>query len=235
MAKKSPSALYPVIVLFLLAAISLADNPIVQTCYTADPAPMVHNGRVYLFTSHDDDEIEDNFYTMRDYYCFSSADMVNWTNHGIVATLKEFKWITVNNGAWAPQCIERDGKFFLYVPIHGKGIGVLVADSPTGPFKDPIGKALINKNGYSDIDPTVFIDDDGQAYLYWGNGALWYVKLNKDMISYSGNVVSVNPKPAGFVEGPWFYKRNNLYYMVYAGMGSGSENIQYATSSSPTG
>ena len=104
-----------------------------------------------------------------------------------------------------------------------------------GPFKDPIGKPLITNHGARDIDPTVFIDDDGQAYLYWGNGELYYVKLNKDMVSYSGSVVQVNPKPNGFVEGPWFYKRNNLYYMVYAGMGSNGEDIRYATSNSPTG
>jgi arabinoxylan arabinofuranohydrolase len=222
-------------VLFPFFAVCFADNPIIQTNYTADPAPMVYNGCVYLFTSHDDDVIEGDFYTMRNYCCYSSKDIVNWTDHGIVASLKEFKWITVNNGAWAPQCVEREGKFYLYIPIQGKGIGVQVSESPIGPFKDAIGKALINKNGYSDIDPTVFIDSDGQAYLYWGNGTLWYVKLNKDMISYTGNIVTVSPKPTGFVEGPWFYKRNDLYYLVYASMGSGAENIQYATSTAPTG
>jgi arabinoxylan arabinofuranohydrolase len=223
------------LVTIVCSAAIFADNPIIQTNYTADPAPMVYNGCVYLFTSHDEDKTEEDFYTMRNYCCYSSKDIVNWTDHGIVASLKEFKWITVNNGAWAPQCVERDGKFYLYIPIQGKGIGVQVSDSPTGPFKDPIGKALINKNGYSDIDPSVFIDSDGQAYLYWGNGTLWYVKLNKDMISYSGDIITVNPKPTGFVEGPWFYKRNDLYYLVYASMGSGSENIQYATGTSPTG
>jgi arabinoxylan arabinofuranohydrolase len=224
-----------VISLLLFITLCFADNPIIQTNYTADPAPMVYNGRMYLFTSHDDDVTEANFYTMRNYCCYSSKDIVNWTDHGIVASLKEFKWITVNNGAWAPQCVERDGKFYLYIPIQGKGIGVQVSDSPIGPFKDAIGKALINKNGYSDIDPTVFIDSDGQAYLYWGNGTLWYVKLNKDMVSYTGNIVTVSPKPTGFVEGPWFYKRNDMYYMAYAGMGGGNENLQYATSTSPTG
>lgn len=165
-----------------LVTASLADNPIVQTNFTADPAPMAYKDRVYLYTSHDDDVIEANFYTMRNYQCYSSADMVNWTDHGMLASLKDFSWITVNNGAWAPQCVERDGKFYLYIPIQGKGMGVLVADSPTGPFKDPIGKALFNRGTWNDIDPMVFVDSDGQAYLYWGNGTLWYVKLNKDMI-----------------------------------------------------
>lgn len=233
----------------IMLTIAFADNPVIQNYYSADPAPMVYKDRVYLFTSHDEDVTESNFFTMRNWMCYSSADMVNWTDHGIVASLKDFKWIgTLNNGAWAPQCVERGGKFYLYVPIQGKGIGVLVADKPTGPFTDPIGKALVNKNGYDDIDPTAFVDSDGQAYLYWGNPKLWYVKLNENMISYSGNVVEVSLNEAGFgkrsaydakrptsyEEGPFFYKRGNLYYMVFAG-GPVSEHIGHSTSSGPTG
>lgn len=90
------------------------------------------------------------------------------------------------------QVIERDGKWYMYCPIHGHGIGVLVADSPYAPFKDPIGKPLVwQKEHWYDIDPTVFIDDDGQAYMYWGNPNTYYVKLNKDMISYSGEIVQI--------------------------------------------
>ena len=131
-------------------------------------------------------------------------------------------------------------------------IGVAVSDSPTGPFKDALGKPLIMNGSWSNIDPTVWIDDDGQAYLYWGNGSLYYVKLNKDMISYSGEIVTVplsvesfggfrgnknaeNPNKDSFVEGPWFYKRNNLYYMMFAGMGKGGETLSYSTSNSPIG
>jgi arabinoxylan arabinofuranohydrolase len=219
----------------ILTGNNLADNPIVQTNYTADPAPMVHNGRVYLYTSHDDDVLESDFYTMRNYCCYSSTDMVNWTDHGIVATLANFKWANANNGAWAVQCVERNNKFYLYVPINGVGMGVYVSDSPTGPFTDPIGKKLINNDAWKDIDPTVFVDSSGQAHIYWGNGTLWYAKLNEDMTSLSGSIVTVNPKPTGFTEGPWFYKRDALYYLVYAGMDGGAENIQYATSNSPTG
>jgi len=233
----------------VMLTIAFADNPVIQNYYSADPAPMVYNDRVYLFTSHDEDVTESNFFTMRNWMCYSSADMVNWTDHGIVASLKDFKWLgTLNNGAWAPQCVERSGKFYLYVPIQGKGIGVLVSDKPTGPFTDPIGKALVNKNGYDDIDPTAFVDSDGQAYLYWGNPKLWYVKLNTDMTSYSGNVVEVSMTEAGFgkrtpadakrptsyEEGPWFYKRDNLYYVVFAG-GPVSEHLGHSTSSGPTG
>jgi hypothetical protein len=221
-----------------------ADNPIIQTIYTADPAPMVHNDRVYLYTSHDEDVLVDNFFTMREWRCYSSTDMVNWTDHGVAASLKSFSW-TGDNGAWAPQGIYRNGKFYLYCPIHMKGIGVLVSDYPWGPFTDPLGKPLVS-GGSGDIDPTVFIDDDGQAYLYWGNPYLKYVKLNTNMTSYSGGVQEINLTVASFgkrsnteratsyEEGPWFYKRNNLYYMVFAG-GPISEHIAYSTSSSPTG
>jgi arabinoxylan arabinofuranohydrolase len=152
------------------------------------------------------------------------------------------------NGAWAPQCIERNGKFYLYVPIHGEGIAVLVADSPTGPFTDPIGKRLVDSDHiWQDIDPTVAIDDKGQAYLYWGNPSLWYVKLNDDMVSYDksigqNGIVSIEMTAEAFgskagrdgkpgttyTEGPWFYKRNSLYYMVYAAEGI-PEYISYST------
>ena len=92
---------------------------------------MVYNGRVILYTSHDDDVTVNNFYTMRDYCCYSSVDMVNWTDHGIVASLQEFKWLNGrNNGAWAPQCVARNGKFYLYVPVNGGGIRRLCFRQP---------------------------------------------------------------------------------------------------------
>jgi endo-1,4-beta-xylanase D len=122
----------------------------------------------------------------------------------------------------------------MYCPIHGNGIGVLVADSPYGPFKDPIGKALVwQKEHWDDIDPTVFIDDDGQAYMYWGNPNLYYVKLNEDMISYSGDIVKL-PHIEDYQEGPWFYKRNGHYYLAFASTCC-PEGIGYAMSDSPTG
>ena len=165
-----------------------AQNPIVQTNYTADPAPMVYNGTVYLYTSHDEDKTVRNFFTMNDWRCYSSTDMVNWTDHGAISSYKDFSWS--RGDAWAGQCINRNGKFYFYVPVNqkngGNAIGVAVSDSPTGPFKDAIGAPLLVGYGY--IDPTVYIDDDGQAYLYWGNPFLWYVKLNKDMISYDKKV-----------------------------------------------
>ncbi len=231
-----------------------SQNPIIQTYFTADPAPMVHNDTVFLYTTHDEDETVDNFFTMYDWRCYSSTDMVNWTDHGAVASLEDFAWSDKTNGAWAPQAIERNGKFYLYCPIHGDGIGVLVADSPTGPFRDPLGKRLIDSdNIWDDIDPTVFIDDDGQAYLYWGNPKIYYVKLNEDMVSYDrsigeNGIVSLEMTEEAFgkndkedaqhisqyTEGPWLYKRNNIYYMIYAASGI-PENIAYSTAPSAEG
>lgn len=215
---------------------AFADNPIIQTSFTADPAPLVHGDTVYLYTSHDEDDAQG--FKMRDWRAYTSKDMVNWTDHGTVASLSVFPWAIQDNDAWAPQVVERDGKFFLYAPVSVKGtpknvIGVAVADSPLGPFKDPLGHPLIERGeGY--FDPTVLIDDDGQAYLYWGNPGLWYVKLNRDMISYSGAISEIKAKPRNYQEGPWVYKRMGKYYLAYASTCC-SEGIGYATSDRPTG
>jgi arabinoxylan arabinofuranohydrolase len=210
-----------------------AQRPIIQTKYTADPAPMVYNDTVFLYTTHDEDDAEG--FKMQDWLLYTSTDMVNWTDHGVVASLKSFDWVKRDNGAWAEQVVERNGKFYMYCPIHGNGIGVLVSDGPYGPFKDPLGKPLVwQKEHWDDIDPTVFIDEDGQAYMYWGNPNCYYVKLNEDMISYSGDIVKLKETPEHYQEGPWFYKRNGHYYLAFASTCC-PEGIGYAMSDSPTG
>ena len=230
-----------------LPMVLAAQNPIVQTMYTADPAPMVYDGKLFLYTSHDEDA--STWFVMNEWKLYSTTDMVNWTDHGAVLSYETFSW--AKGDAWAMQCVERDGKFYAYVPVTmksgGGAIGVAVADSPYGPFHDPLGKPLAqSKRG--DIDPTVFIDDDGQAYLYWGNPFCYYVKLNEDMISYSGDIVrvpmteeafgkregNVAERPTLYEEGPWLYKRKDLYYLLWAG-GPISEHLGYSTSKSPTG
>lgn len=220
--------------IFLLGSLSsYAQKPIIQTKYTADPAPMVYKDTIFLYTSHDEDDAEG--FKMLDWLLYTSTDMVNWTEHGAVASLKDFTWAPQDNGAWAVQCIERNGKFYLYCPMHGSGIGVLVSDSPYGPFKDPLGKRLIDTDHiWNDIDPSPFIDDDGQAYLYWGNPDVYYVKLNDDMISTSGEVVKVDSKPKNYQEGPWVWKQNDHYYLGYASTCC-PEGLGYAMSDSPTG
>ncbi len=218
--------------LSLTTLAAVGQMPIVQTKYTADPAPIVRNDTIFLYTSHDEDNAEG--FLMKNWLLYTSTDMVNWQDRGIVASLKDFKWYDGDNGAWAIQVVERDGKWYMYCPIHGHGIGVLVSDSPYGPFTDPLGEPLIwQKEHWYDIDPTVFIDNDGQAYLYWGNPNLYMVKLNDDMISYSGDIVQ-HPAITDYQEGPWFYRRGDNYYLAFASTCC-PEGIGYAMSKSPVG
>jgi hypothetical protein len=210
---------------------------------------MVYNDTLYLYTGHDEDG--STYFTMNEWRVYSTTDMVNWTDHGAPLSYKTFTW--AKGDAWAGQCIERNGKFYWYICVTHRSmgrpvIGVAVSDSPTGPFVDAIGYPLVYSD-WGDIDPTVFIDDDGQAYLYWGNPNLKYVKLNEDMISYDKEtgIVNVPMKEESFgkrsgnpdratlyEEGPWLYKRNEIYYMVYAASGI-PENIAYATGNTPVG
>ena len=247
---KLKNAIIATSVALLSMTAAKADNPIIQTNYTADPAPMLYDGTVYLYTSHDEDKTVRNFFTMNDWKCYSSKDMVNWTDRGTIFSYKGFSWS--RGDAWAGQCIPRNGKFYYYVPVNmkngGNAIGVAVADSPTGPFKDAIGAPLLIGYGY--IDPTVYIDDDGQAYLYWGNPNLWHVKLNEDMISYDQKLgivkedlkdanfgyraKKIDNRTAAYEEGPWFFKRDAKYYMLYPA-GGVPEHLAYSTSNGPTG
>ena len=227
-----------------MRSLEQVNMPLFQTKYTADPAPLAVGDTLFLYTSHDasPEDIPDlnernsaGFF-MYDWLLWSTTDMVNWTEHGAVASLKEFSWRSRENGAWAIQTVERNGKYYLYAPLHGHGIGVLVADSPYGPFKDPLGEPLVwQKEHWDDIDPSVFTDSDGQAYMYWGNPQTYCVKLNKDMISTQGDILVLNPKDGvmrpvkeegskidlrvpwsekatwaiqHYQEGPWFYKRS---------------------------
>lgn len=220
--------------LLAMASIAYSENPIIQTKFTADPAPLVWNDTVFLYTTRDNDNATAHGgFQMTDWMLYTSTDMVNWRDRGIVATLKDFTWGPQTNGAWAPQAIRRNGKFYFYAPLHGKGIGVLVSDTPYGPFKDPLGKALVSADPWTYIDPSPFIDADGQAYLYFGNPDAYYVKLNADMISYSGPITKV-PKISTYQEGPWIYKRGSLYYLAFASTCC-PEGIGYATAPSPTG
>lgn len=223
-----------------------AENPIIQTCFTPDPAPVVFGDTLYLYCG-EDSPIDTGFYNMTDWRCFSTTDMVNWTDHGVMMYSEDFKWAQPGT-AWAAQCIERGGKYYLYTTVTNDGgrcIGVAVSDSPTGPFVDALGEPLCGPN-WDYIDPTVMIDDDGQAYLYFGNPTSYYCKLNKDMISIDGPIAKHemtsdafgkhpnNPDMTTYTEGPWLYKRGGTYYLAYASLGI-PEGISYSTSNSPTG
>ena len=216
--------------------------PLFQTKYTADPSPLVVGDTLFLYTSHDaspedipdENEKSSAGFFMYDWLLWSTTDMVNWTEHGAVASLKDFPWRSRENGAWAIQTVERNGKYYLYAPLHGHGIGVLEADSPYGPFKDPLGKPLVwDQSNWFDIDPSVFTDDDGQAYMYWGNPHTFWAKLGNDMTSLTSEVTKL-PHIPNYQEGPWIYKRNNHYYLGFASTCC-PEALGYAMSDSPTG
>jgi len=199
-------------------------NPIIKHKYTADPATLVHDGTVYLYAGHDEAPNREERYVMNEWLVFTSKDLVNWTEHPIPLKPKDFSW--AKGDAWASQVIEKNGKFYWYATVehgsvHGKSIGVAVSDNPLGPFKDARGAALVTNDmtkaidiSWDDIDPTVFTDDDGQSYIFWGNTACYYAKLKDNMIELDGEIKHI-PLPT-FTEAPWVHKRGDWYYLSYA-------------------
>lgn len=217
-----------------------AQNPVIEHLYTADPAAMVWNDTVYLYTGHDEASPTHDGYVMDDWHVFSSTDMVEWEDHGEALTLHTFEWAVAN--AWASHAVERDGKFYWYVSVSPDAsvggsfaIGVAVADHPAGPWTDALGTALITDDMTDDIpydiDPAVFVDDDGQAYLYWGNQRAKVIRLKDNMIETEGEMVDITPQ--NFTEAAYMNKRNGIYYLTYAA--NWPETIAYATSDDPMG
>lgn len=229
----------------LFAASLHAANPIITDVFTADPAPLVHGDTVYLYCGQDEARKDADGYRMNRWLCFSSKDMKTWKSEGSPLSPTNFLWAV--GDAWASQVIERNGKFYWYAAVThdkshpGKAIGVAVADSPAGPFRDARGSALVvnemttaTKISWDDIDPTVWIDDDKQAWLFWGNKKCYYARLKSNMTELDGPISVVPDDQAkDFEEAPWIHKRGNLYYLSYA---TGfPEKIAYATASKITG
>ena len=208
--------------LFLLFVFGnvVCQNPFITHMYTADPSARVFNDTLYVYPSHDPDKAE--WFDMVDYHVFSTVDMKNWTDHGRALHIDEVKW--AKKYAWAPDCVEKDGKYYFYYPTDQFHIGVAVGDKPTGPFKDPLGKPLISKDtegvvcNRDFIDPAVFIDDDGVAYMFVGQNTVNAIRLNDDMISYDGKVHIIEGTDH-FFEAAWVHKYNGKYYLSYSGNG----------------
>lgn len=219
----------------------VAGNPIVTNKYTADPAAMVYKNTVYLYAGHDEAPAREERYVMNEWLVYSSTNMIDWTEHPVPLRAKDFAW--AKGDAWASQVIERDGKFYWYAAVEhgsvkGKAIGVAVADNPLGPFKDARGAALITndmttdtKISWDDIDPSVYIEEDGQAYLFWGNTQCYYIKLKANMIEQDGPIHKVDLP--NFTEAPWIHKHKDWYYLSYAYQFP--EKIAYAMSRKITG
>jgi arabinoxylan arabinofuranohydrolase len=218
---------------------ALADYPIASHRYLADPAALVHGGRVYLYASNDDDNAEAGDYTMHSFVCVSSSDLKNWTDHGIVFQVPaDASWA---QNSWAPQPIERDGTIYLYFGNSASGVGVASSTDPLGEFKDAKGGYLVDSStpgaqGTSSwlFDPGALIDDDGTAYLsFGGNGETnaRIIKLGSDLKSVSGSAVSL--APTGFFEASYLFKRDGTYYFAYSSDSSHGLRIDYMTSKSP--
>lgn len=203
--------------------------------FHADPSAHVFGGRLYVYPSHDAPGAR-NWKSMVDWHVFSTDDMVTWTDHGRIFGLDDISWADIE--AWDNDCAERNGKYYLYFTA-GANIGVAVADSPTGPFKEALGHPLVNRDEagiHWTIDPCVFIDDDGQAYLYVGGGyQLGVTRLNEDMITREGTFDRL--EMPNFYEGVWIHKRNGIYYASYPTRPEGAQaNVMaYSTSTSPLG
>lgn len=220
--------------------LALADYPIASHRYLADPSPLVTKDRVYIYCSNDDESPVGGSYNIPNVICVSSSDMKNWTDHGSVFRAADAT--TWAKKTWAPAAIERDGKFFLYFGNGGANIGVATAPTPIGPFTDPLGKPLLT-HGTPGVqparnmwlfDPGAFIDDDGQAYLYFGGNGddnVRVAKLKRDMISLDGEVIKMNA--TNFFEAAWVFKRNGRYYFTYSTTPRAQMRIDYLTSDHP--
>ena len=245
----------------LISFTAFADYPIFSQRYTADPSGIEYNGRLYLYCSGDflgknDDGTPNPGYHMKNITCISTDDMKNWTDHGEVFDIKDSKW-----GArltWAPTVVHRNNKFYLYYGNGDRSIGVAVSDSPAGPFVDTNNGPLVDNNtpgvfmgknnanvhgalsgsenwGMWCFDPGVLVDDDGQAYMYFGGAHpdnARVIKLKDNMTEIDGAAVKVNTP--GFFEALFINKYKGKYYLSYAGHNfSFPANIEYVVSDKP--
>jgi len=207
-------------------------NPLVDHIYTADPSAHVFEGRIYVYPSHDQDDATS--YNMTDYHVLSSANLVDWVDHGVVLDVDDVPWAA--SRMWAPDCAYKDGTYYFYFPARTsdgeKRIGVATSDSPAGPFV-PEDSYI---EGTNEIDPAVFIDDDGQAYLYWGGNTCYVAKLDETMKQLDGEVVELAVDY--FYEAAWMHKKDGIYVLSYSTKyhpDTSDHIIVYATSTSPWG
>ncbi len=251
----------------LIAAASVltvtAQNPIIRDQYTADPTARVFGGKIYLYPSHDIHPPvgqRQDWFCMADYHVFSSENLTDWHDHGVILTQEAVPWGKPDGySMWAPDCVEKNGTYYFYFPDapkggRGFGIGVATAQSPEGPFTcepQPI-------KGISGIDPCVLLDDDGSAYIYWGGGGIRGGKLKANMKELDGELKEVRlPRregqpelppmqvggedmqglPDGFKEGPFAFKRKGHYYLTFPWVRKegGTETLAYAMSDRPLG
>lgn len=225
-----------------------AQNPIIRNQYSADPTARVFNGKVYVFPSHDiptppEKAGRKDWFCMPDYHLFSSENLTEWTDHGVIVSQNKVNWVdSTSYSMWAPDCIERNGKYYFYFPANKKeadangrkgfGIGVAIADKPEGAYI-PLPEPIKGANG---IDPNVFIDKDGQAYLYWAMGNIVVAKLKDNMTELASEPqIIANLPQKGLKEGPFLFERNGIYYLTMPHVENKIERLEYAIGNSPLG
>jgi len=243
------------VVLCLAASAVQAQNPIIRDQFTADPTARVFNNKVYLYPSHDivpPVGQRQDWFCMEDYHVFSSENLTDWTDHGVIVTQNKVPWVRPDSySMWAPDCVERNGKYYFYFPSapkdgRGFGIGVAVADRPEGPFicePEPI-------KGISGIDPCVLQASDGNAYIFWGAGRCAKLKPNmkeladdtpKEKVKFGNRefemygVNCLKDLPNRQAEGPFAFEYNGNYYLTYPYVRENTEVLGYAMSKNPMG
>ena len=244
--KKYFQSVVLLVMLFIATSVVFAQNPIIRNQYSADPSARVFGDKVYLFPSHDifaqEGKGRVGWFCMEDYHVFSSADLTEWADHGVIITQNKIDWVRPNSySMWAPDCIERNGKYYFYYPTspkdtitYGRGftIGIAIADKPEGPYTAQPTPIV----GVHGIDPNVFIDKDGQAYLYWSAGNIYAAKLKENMLELASEVKTLGELPTkGLKEGPYLFERNGIYYLTYPHVENKTERLEYAIADNPLG
>ena len=253
--KPSPMKKICLSLLMSVPLVSMAQNPIIRDQFTADPTARVFNNKVYLYPSHDimpPAGQRQDWFCMEDYHVFSSENLTDWTDHGVIVTQNKVPWVKPNSySMWAPDCVYKDGKYYFYFPSNpasgmGFGIGVAVADSPEGPFipePEPI-------KGINGIDPCVLLASDGNAYIFWGAGRC--AKLKPNMKELADDTPTEKVKwgdrefemkgvnclkglPSRQAEGPFVFEYNGNYYLTYPYVRNNTEVLGYAMSKNPMG
>ena len=232
-----------------------AQNPIIRDQFSADPTARVFNNKVYVYPSHDivpPEGQRQDWFCMEDYHVFSSENLTDWTDHGVIVTQNKVPWVRPDSySMWAPDCVERNGKYYFYFPSAPKagmgfGVGVAIAESPEGPFvcePEPI-------KGINGIDPCVLLASDGNAYIFWGNGRCAKLKDNmkeladdtpKEKVKWGERefemygVNCLKGLPSRQAEGPFAFEYNGNYYLTYPYVRENTEVLGYAMSKNPMG
>jgi len=235
-----------IIITFIVSIMNIwAQNPIIRDQFSADPTARVFGDKVYLYPSHDilakEGQGRPGWFCMADYHVFSSQNLTDWTDHGVIVSQNKVSWVKPDSySMWAPDCISKNGKYYFYFPApandttYGRGfsIGVAVSDKPEGPFV-PESKPILGVHG---IDPNVFIDKDGQAYIYYAARNIYVAKLKENMLDLASEPKIIENLPEkGLKEGPFLFERNGIYYLTYPHVENKIERLEYAISNSPLG